>query len=147
MARKKGKAKSAKKAKRANGSHEVVAVGANYKRTVKEFVGRVENLLDDLASERGKYMNACKPIHEDIKEVYVEAKEAGIPTKALKAAVKMREYERKKDAEREKLDSPDQDELDRIRMALGDLEGTPLGDAAVAHAQGETAQETAEAAH
>lgn len=138
MAKRSRKSKSNGKPrkKRSNGtSREVVAVGGNYRKAVKDFVGRIENLKADLESERGKYMNACRPIHEDIAEIYSEAKGEGIATKALKAAVKIRDLEKKKDAEREKLDSPDQDELDRIRLALGELATTELGRAAIRAAE------------
>lgn len=138
MAKRNGKAKSkGKPAKKASkkASNEVVAVGGNYKRAVKDFVGRIENLHKDLESERAKYMRSCQPIQDDIAEIYSEAKGEGIKTKALKAAVKIRDLERKKDKEREKLDGDDQDELDRIRLALGELSDLPLGQHAMQSAE------------
>ena len=59
------------------------------------FLKRIERLLDDLESERGTYMSRCKPLHEDIREVYAEAKDHGVAVKALKGLVKWRELEKK----------------------------------------------------
>jgi len=104
-------------------------------KVVKSFVSRIEALFDDIESERSTFMSKCKDIRGDIKEVYAEAKAEGVPTSELKAAVKMRELARKQDDIRDALDTEQQDTLDQIRLALGDLEGTPLGDAAVTHAE------------
>jgi len=59
------------------------------------FMRRIEKLMDDLDSERGSYMAKCRPIHEDIREVYAEAKDHGVPVKALKGLIKWRELEKK----------------------------------------------------
>jgi len=59
------------------------------------YMKRIESLMGDLDSERGAYMAKCKPIHEDIREVYAEAKDNGVPVKALKGLVKWREFEKK----------------------------------------------------
>lgn len=59
------------------------------------FVKRIENKLSDLESKRGAYMAACKPIHEDIREIYAEAKDKGIPVKALKGLIEYRRLEKK----------------------------------------------------
>ena len=139
MAKRKGKTSKKPKRARANGAAEAASengegmpVGGNFKRAVKEYVGRIINLHGDLDSERSTYMNACKPIHSDIKELYGEAKGEGIPTRELKAAVKMRLLDLRKERVRDALDENQQSNLDNIRMALGDLETTPLGQAAVA---------------
>jgi uncharacterized protein (UPF0335 family) len=90
------------------------------------FVTRIENLLRDLASERGSYMAKCVPIHEDIREVYGEAKENGIAVKALKGLIKWRSLEKKQAAIGD--DFADVDEkavFDHLVEALG-----PLGFAA-----------------
>jgi uncharacterized protein (UPF0335 family) len=61
----------------------------------KPYLKRIEKLLDDLDSERGSYMAKCRPIHEDIREIYGEAKDNGVPIKALKGLVKWRELAKK----------------------------------------------------
>lgn len=99
-----------------------------------EFVKRIEALHGDLASERGDYMQRCKGIREDISTVFDEAKEKNIPKKALKKVIKIRALEAKAASERDDADQDVQDSIDAIRHALGDLDGTPLGAAAVAAA-------------
>jgi uncharacterized protein (UPF0335 family) len=97
----------------------------------KEFVQRIETLNKDLASEKGAYMATCKTIREDVKAVLTEAAEAGITRRTIKTAVKVRELERRAAEARGDLDIADQDMLDNIRLALGDLAELPLGKAAL----------------
>jgi hypothetical protein len=59
------------------------------------FLKRIETKLDDLDSKRGAYMAACKVVREDIKEIYGESKDHGIPVKALKALVEYRVLEKR----------------------------------------------------
>src|SRR5262249_41420070 len=68
------------------------------------FMHRVEALKRDLDSERGTYMAKCKALREDIKEVYSEAKEAGVPVRALKGVIKHRELARKQKAIADAMD-------------------------------------------
>jgi uncharacterized protein (UPF0335 family) len=103
---------------------------------VQEFVGRIENLHNDIASEKGSFMQICKDIHSDINLVFDEAKEAGIPKKALKKVITARALEAKAAAVREALEGEDQDSFDLLRHALGDLADTPLGAAALKPANG-----------
>lgn len=110
----------------------------------KEFVQRVETLNRDLASEKGTYMATCKGIREDIKLVLTEAAKAGITRKTIKTAVKVRDLERKAAEARGDLDIADQDMLDNIRLALGDLAELPLGQAALGDAEGASGQATAD---
>jgi uncharacterized protein (UPF0335 family) len=68
-----------------------------------------------------------KAIGDDIKDVYAEAKSAGYDVKALKAIVKERSTSSVDTSEHEAI-------LDTYRRALGMLDGTPLGNAAVQRA-------------
>jgi uncharacterized protein (UPF0335 family) len=95
---------------------------------VKNFVTRIENLHADIASIMGKAMQECKTVQEDIKSVYAEAKDDGIPKKALKSVIKVRDLERKADKLRDDLDEDAQNEHDLLRHALGDLADLPLGE-------------------
>jgi GcrA cell cycle regulator len=54
----------------------------------KPFLERIENLNAAGESAKAVYMNECKARREDIKEVYTEAKDAGVPVKALKGLIK-----------------------------------------------------------
>jgi uncharacterized protein (UPF0335 family) len=97
----------------------------------KEFVARVERLLDDLATEKGEYMRRAKTIREDIALVLDDAKAAGVPKKELKAVIKTRELETRAAAIRDDLEGDAQETFDMIRAALGDFSDTPLGQAAL----------------
>lgn len=98
---------------------------------VKSYVGRIENIHDELEKERGTYMAACKALREDIKDIFDEAKDAGIPRRALKSVIKVRALEYKAEKARDDLEQDDQQAHDRIRLALGDLADLPLGQAAL----------------
>ena len=97
----------------------------------KSFVSRIENLNDDMETLKAEHMSKCKAVREDIKDVIAEAKNEGIPASALKAVVKVRALERKAAAERDNLDNEIQGDFDNLRLALGDLAETELGQAAL----------------
>lgn len=98
------------------------------------FVERIENLNKDLEKLKADYMNECKVVRGDIKEVVTEAKDKGVTSKALKGIVKYRALERKKNAIGDGLDIDEQSQFETLVAALGQLGGTPLGDAATAAA-------------
>lgn len=97
---------------------------------VKSFVGRIENLNKDIETQKAEHMSKCKGIREDIKSVIAEAKDEGIPASAIKAVIKVRALEKKAAKARDDLDNEVQGDFDNIRLALGDLAETPLGEAA-----------------
>lgn len=100
---------------------------------VKGFVGRIQNLNGDLLKEQSAYMTACKVIRDDIKEVYDEAKDAGIPKKELKRVIELLKLEGKIEDLREGLEEGEQqDNYDKLLLALGKLSDLPLGQAALA---------------
>lgn len=65
-----------------------------------------------------------KAISDDITDVYAEAKGNGYDVKALRTIVRERKQDPSERAEHESV-------LDVYRRALGMLNGTPLGDAAI----------------
>lgn len=79
---------------------------------IKAFVARIERLEDEK-----------RDLAADIRELYAEAREQGFEPKHLRAIVAERRMSAEERAEREEA-------LDRLRAALGMLDGTPLGDAA-----------------
>ena len=104
------------------------------------FLIRIENLHGDLESLRSRYMKDCKAVREDIKAVYVEGKDDGIPVKSLKGLVKWRELERKQEAIAAGLDDIDEAAIySHLVESLG-----PLGQAA-ARSAGYGAEAEAEA--
>jgi uncharacterized protein (UPF0335 family) len=91
------------------------------------YVRRIERLVEEIASERGKYMADCKAIRDEIGDVLDEAKERGVPRRELKAAIKARDLARKIDALRDNFEAEQRETYDQIRTALGDLADLPLG--------------------
>lgn len=95
------------------------------------FIQRAENLYGDLARLKGEFMAQCRVIHGDVKEVLTEAKNAGIPKKAMRSALKQRKLERDIEDIRTELEGDDQDSFDQLMIALGKFGDTPLGAAAM----------------
>jgi len=128
----------AKNVKQQNGQdgHGVSAIRGNGydPEAVKGFVDRIENLNGDLATMKGEFMAECKVVHGDIKSVLDEAKNAGIPKKELKQAIKRRALTLKIGELRDELEGEQVDNYDAILLALGDIADTPLGRAAASKA-------------
>lgn len=95
------------------------------------FLERIENVLADIASKKGEYMAEAKGLREDIKEIYNEAKDHGVATKALRQLVRYRELERRQAALSEGLDIDERSTFEQLRDALGDFAELPLGQAAL----------------
>lgn len=89
------------------------------------FLKRIETLMSESESAKATYMNECKERRSDIKAVYTEAKDAGVPVKALRGLVKYRELERKQEAIADGLDIDEASTYETLIEALG-----PLGEAA-----------------
>jgi hypothetical protein len=103
----------------------------------RNYFGRVESLLDELATERGEFMKRCRVLRDQIGEVVTEARDdLGVPKKAFRAVVREHELRRKLDAVRDGLEDNDLiDAFDLLKVALGDFADLPLGAAALAKAQ------------
>lgn len=96
------------------------------------FIERVENVEEQIASERGAFMARCKELRGDIKEIYAEVKDADLPVKAIKKIVKRRELERKQLAIDESMKGEEGEyDYEMLVAALGDLADLPLGKAAL----------------
>ncbi|WP_376956325.1 DUF2312 domain-containing protein (plasmid) [Azospirillum sp. A26] len=80
---------------------------------LKSFVERWERLQEEI-----------KGLREDQKEIMAEAKGSGFDVKTIRRMIKLRELTQEERDEQEALD-------DLYKAALGMLNGTPLGDAAV----------------
>ena len=88
-------------------------IAADQLRSIVERIERLESEKHALA--------------EDIREVYAEAKSNGYSPKVIRQVVKLRKQDANERAEQEAL-------LDLYLSALGELAGTPLGEAAVERA-------------
>lgn len=89
------------------------------------YLDRIETLLTEMESAKGTYMAECKERREDIREIYKEAKDAGVPVKALRGLVKARDLGKKLEAITDGLDGDEQAAYETLCTALG-----PLGQAA-----------------
>ena len=92
----------------------------------KALVDRIEVLQKAIEFEQGVCAETCAPMREDIAEVWKEAKDAGLPVKAMRAYVRVRTAQRKAIA---KLEPQDREAYENLREALG-----PLGAAAAERA-------------
>jgi Uncharacterized protein conserved in bacteria len=91
-------------------SNDVGGIAAD---RLRSYVERWERLQEEI-----------KGLREDQKEIMAEAKGAGFDTKTIRRMIKLRELTQEERDEQEALD-------DLYKAALGMLNGTPLGDAAV----------------
>lgn len=95
---------------------------------LKSYIDRIQNLEDEIASEMGTAMRQCKALRDDIKDIVTEAKDNGIPAKALKAEIKLLSLDRQKAKIVAGLDQEDEQSLEAIQDALGDFASSPLGE-------------------
>lgn len=95
----------------------------------KEAVQKIEDIDEQILSERGKFMKKCQDFNA-LKDVVIdEAKNKGIPKKELKAVIKARDFERKADEIYSDLEPDEQDTFSAMRNILGDWaddDDTPL---------------------
>lgn len=89
------------------------------------FLKRIETLMAEGETAKSHYMNECKDRRQDIKEIYTEAKDAGVSPKALKGIVKRREMEKKIKSIPDGFDIDEASAYETLVEALG-----PLGAAA-----------------
>jgi hypothetical protein len=98
---------------------------------VQDFFRRIDNLLDELADERAEYQERAREIRAAIQRVMLDAEDAGIPKREMKAVLKARALEDKLAGVRKQLEPGEVETFDQIRAALGELSDTPLGRAAL----------------
>lgn len=114
---------------------------------VERVMREAERFKEEIASKKGEYMQFARSRREKIEDLLDRAKdEHGLPKKVMKQKLKQREYLARAQKCRSDLEVEDQDEFDQISVALGELAGTPLGDAALAQAN-EKARQRAREAH
>lgn len=104
------------------------------KATIEDVIVRVENVEEEIASTMSAAMRQCKTLRGDIKTIYVDAKDAGLPAKAIKVEVKLRRLDKRKADILAGLDEEEDDSFDVIHEALGDFASSPLGEAVLAAA-------------
>jgi uncharacterized protein (UPF0335 family) len=102
---------------------------------LKQYIGDIEDIKDEIDSDTGAFMSAIKVKRNKIKDLIADAKNEGIPSRALKAELKLRDLDRDKDKVYAGLEETDAETLEQIREALGDFASLPLGFAAVSKAE------------
>jgi hypothetical protein len=105
---------------------------------VQGAVASIEKHHSDLLSERGIYMQKCKRIRDSMAVDYEHAGDKGISKKLLKTIIKERELERKIAGLTDDLEFDEQAEREMLIEKLGDFANLPLGQAAVARADGKS---------
>jgi len=103
---------------------------------VQEAVANIEESYRKLDTERAVYMNKCKSVRAEMKEYYSDAGNLGISKKLLAKIIKERQLERKIDALTADLEPDERSELEMLIEKLGEFGSTPLGQAALAKADG-----------
>jgi hypothetical protein len=99
--------------------------------------------MDERDSERGEAMARCRQIADSIKEVYGEAKEAGLAVKALKGHVKKRRLEKQIAAIPAEFDIDESSQYDALCAVAEAFADTPMGD----HLREQAEQERPDAEH
>lgn len=84
-----------------------------------------ETIMAEARSAVADKRAAQKDLIQDAKDAY------SIPKMELKAVLATRKLERRAERKRSDLSNEAQETFDQIRFALGDLEDTPLGQAAL----------------
>lgn len=96
----------------------------------KPFLKRIESIQGDIDKIRADATEECAPHYEDIKEIKQEAHDAGIPRREFNVLIAQRKLLRRADSIRANLSEEQQQNLDQMVLALGDLADTELGRAA-----------------
>ena len=103
---------------------------------VQSILAKIDRYEADLLSERGESMAACRNIRDSIRGVYEDAKAQGIPTKELRALVKIRKNEAKNKQIYAELERDQQELLSMLATAEG-VKDLPFWRAAAMHAMEE----------
>ena len=127
----------ARKAKVETEGHGVSAVRGNGfdPEAVEGFVERIEDRHGELNKIASARMEESKRVRVEIDEIYKEAKNAGIPKKALKQVVKKRGLLADIEECGSDLEGDDERAFGQLQSALGMFRDTDLGKAALAGAR------------
>jgi len=97
------------------------------------FLQRIEEIDDELDSEKGAYMATCRTLRSKRKDIFGDAKDAGIAVKPLMAVVKRRRLESKIAGLPTDFDIDESAQYQALATAFA---GTPFGDFAAERAAG-----------
>ncbi|HMF48273.1 MAG TPA: GapR family DNA-binding domain-containing protein [Candidatus Saccharimonadales bacterium] len=96
---------------------------------VQEILAKIDGLTKEIVDKRTEMMRECRSIHESVSNCYKEAKARGIPTKELRALVKIRANETKNRELYNALEADQQQTLSMLATAEG-VKDLPLWRAA-----------------
>ncbi len=105
------------------------------KEELGDFLSRIADADDELLTLAGEHREKCKDPHGRIKEVMVEAKEAGLNMASFRAVVASHRAERRLAKRLSELETDDLQDFKEMQEALGDFGDTPLGTAALNRAR------------
>lgn len=89
------------------------------------------NLVKEFVDRRQRIQDEQDALGEDVKELFKEAKQKGLPVQALR---KLIAENRSREKDKSKYDDL-HDQVDALRHALGEFGNTPLGQATLAKAE------------
>ena len=112
--------------------HETARPGSNGFDPVqmKAYIARHEALQAEIDEINQNAHDASLPHREDMAALLKEAAEAGFPKKEFKTVLRKRRLEAKVARVAASLDEDQTQTYEQLLAALGDLAGTPLGEAA-----------------
>lgn len=97
----------------------------------KQVIDACETLQQEIADLKADNASKCKDKHAEIKDIIDDAKKSyGIPKIVTQRVLKIHKLEDRARRARDDLSPENQDGVDQLRHALGDLADTPLGQAA-----------------
>ncbi len=88
----------------------------------RPFIDRVERIMTEMESDKGAYMAKCRANRDKIKDVLTDAKDQGLPVRAMRGIVKFRDLERKQQRIAAKFEDADESDIYRQLVdTLGEL--------------------------
>lgn len=99
----------------------------------KAHIDACENIQGEIDAILAQAKKDCETHRDDLKQAKKDARTAlNVGADIFNAALRQRKFERKAENVRAGLDEDNQETYDQFMFALGDLKGTPLGEAAQA---------------
>jgi uncharacterized protein (UPF0335 family) len=121
----------------ASGGNDLAAKADPYIRRLAAkadpYIRRIEEIDGELDSEKSAYMATCRTLRRERKDIFGDAKDAGIAVKPLKAVLKRRRLERSIEALPSDFDFDESAQYSALAAAFA---GTPFGDFAAERAAG-----------
>ena len=92
--------------------------GTFNKELLIDIVRRDDDIADELATLKGKFMSDCKALASDRKDLFKEAKDRGLNAKILRKNIKARDLRRSADALRDALEPDYHADFDQMAAVI-----------------------------